>query len=142
METGRTIVKNLSMAIAGIAAASMAQAENLNDVDKMICAASQVQICIEDDTCYSATPEELGVPDFVVIDTDKQTISTTRASGLNRSTDFSAATKENGLVYLQGMEGGRAFSFVIDEATGRMTVSVARDGISVSVFGVCTDADI
>jgi len=130
------------MVIAGIAAAGMAQAENLNDVDKMICAASQVQICIEDDTCYSATPEDLGIPDFVVIDTDKQTISTTKASDLNRSTAISVASKVDGLIYLQGIEGGRAFSFVIDEATGRMTVSVARDGFSVSVFGVCTDADI
>ena len=135
-------MKKLSMVIAGIAAAGMAQAENLNDVDKMICAASQVQICIEDDTCYSATPEDLGIPDFVVIDTDKQTISTTKASDLNRSTAISVTSKVDGLIYLQGMEGGRAFSFVIDEATGRMTVSVARDGFSVSVFGVCTDADI
>jgi hypothetical protein len=135
-------VKKLSMVIAGIAAAGMAQAENLNDVDMMICAASQVQICIEDDTCYSATPEDLGIPDFVVIDTDKQTISTTKASDLNRSTAISVASKVDGVIYLQGMEGGRAFSFVIDEATGRMTVSVARDGFSVSVFGVCTDADI
>ncbi len=108
----------------------------------MICAASQVQICIEDDTCYAATPDELDVPDFVIIDTDKQTISTTRASGLNRSTEFLGVSKADGLIYLQGIEGGRAFSFVIHEATGRMTVSVARDGISVSVFGVCTDADV
>ena len=135
-------MKKILMAIAGIAAAGMSQAENLNDVDKMICAASQVQICIEDDTCYAATPEELGVPDFVVIDTDKQTISTTKASELNRSTSISVASTVDGLIYLQGIEGGRAFSFVIDEATGRMTVSVARDGFSVSVFGVCTDADI
>jgi len=40
------------------------------------------------------------------------------------------------------MEGGRAFSFVIDEATGLLTVAVARDGLSVSVFGACTDADV
>ncbi len=135
-------MNKLSMVIAGIAAAGVAQAENLNGVDKMICAASQVQICIEDDTCYAATPDELDVPDFVIIDTDKQTISTTRASGLNRSTEFLGVSKADGLIYLQGIEGGRAFSFVIHEATGRMTVSVARDGISVSVFGVCTDADV
>jgi hypothetical protein len=142
MDIGREFVKKLSLVIAGIATAAMAQAENLNGIDKMICAASQVQICIEDDTCYSATPEDLGIPDFVVIDTDKQTISTTKASGLNRSTAFSAVSKIDGLFYLQGIEGGRAFSFVIDEATGRMTASVARDGFSVSVFGVCTDTDI
>ena len=101
-----------------------------------------MQICIEFDTCYSATPSELDVPDFVVIDLDKKTVSTTKASNENRSTKFSTVATEAGLIYLQGMEGGRAFSFVIDEASGRLTVAVARDGLSVNVFGACTDADI
>jgi hypothetical protein len=51
-------------------------------------------------------------------------------------------SKNDGLIFLQGIEGGRAFSFVIEEAGGHMTVSVARDGISVNVFGACTDSDI
>ncbi len=42
---------------------------------------------------------------------------------------------------LQGIEDGRVFGFVIDEESGVLTVSVARDGISVSVFGACTDAN-
>ena len=48
----------------------------------------------------------------------------------------------DGLIYLQGIEGARAFSFVIDESTGSLTASIARDGISVNVFGACTDADL
>ena len=48
----------------------------------------------------------------------------------------------DGLIYLQGIEGRRAFSIVVDEESGRMTVAVSRDGISVSVFGACTDTDI
>ena len=123
-------------------AGGLAHADNLEGVDEMICAAAQVQICIENDTCYSATPAELDVPDFVVIDTRKKTISTTKASNQNRSTEFTSVEKLDGLIYLQGVEGGRAFSFVIDEATGRMTVAVSRDGLSVSVFGACTDTDL
>ena len=90
----------------------------------------------------AAVPWELSIPDFVVIDTKKKTVSTTKASQLNRSTSFAKVEKQDGLIYLQGIEGGRAFSFVIDEATGRMTVAVARDGLSVTVFGACTDTDI
>ena len=119
-----------------------AYAENLEGVDEMICSAGQAQICLENGECYAATPWELSVPDFVVINTKKKTVSTTKASGLNRSTEFSKVEKSDGLIYLQGIDRGRAFSFVIDEATGRMTVAVSRDGLSVTVFGACTDTDI
>ena len=135
-------MKKLAIAVAGILTGGLAQADNLEGVDEMICAASQVHICLENDTCYSATPAELDVPDFVVIDTGKKTISTTKASNENRSTSFTSAGKSDGLIYLQGIEGARAFSFVIHEATGRMTVSVARDGLSVTVFGACTDTNL
>ena len=135
-------MKKFATALVGMLAGGLVQADNLVGVDEMICAAAQVKICIENDTCYSATPAELDVPDFVVIDTGKKTISTTKASNENRSTKFTSVEKLDGLIYLQGVEGGRAFSFVIDEATGHMTVAVSRDGLSVSVFGACTDTDL
>ena len=135
-------MKKFVLAPAGLLFLGLAQAENLEGVDKMICAAAQAQICIEHDTCYSAAPADLGVADFVVIDIDKKTISTTKASEQNRSTAFSSVLKSDGLIHLQGYERGRAFNIVINEATGHMTAAVLRDGLSVSVFGVCTDADI
>ena len=135
-------MRKLAIAFAGVLTGGLAQADNLEGVDKMICAAAQVQICIENDTCYAATAAELGVPDFVVIDTEKKTISTTRASKQNRSTPFTNVARSDGLIYLQGIEGERAFSFVINEASGHMTVAVSRDGIAVNVFGVCTDTNL
>lgn len=135
-------MKKLMMALAGLLISGLALADDVSGVDEIICAATQVQICIENDTCYAATPAELDVPSFVVINTKKQTISTTEASNLNRSTAFTSVVREAGLIYLQGIEGGRAFSFVIDEATGLMTVAVSRDGLAVSVFGACTDTNL
>jgi len=134
-------MKKLTAALAGMLIGGLVHADNLEGVDEIVCAAAQVQICIENDTCYSATPFELDVPDFVVIDFSKKTVSTTKASNQNRSTKFTSVEKVDGLIYLQGIEGGRAFSFVI-EASGRMTVAVSRDGMSVSVFGACTDTDL
>ena len=135
-------MKKLAVIVAGMLLVVSALADNLEGVDKMICAAGQVQICIENDMCYPANAAELDVPDFVIIDLKKKVISTTKASNQNRSTPLKYIERADGLVYLQGIEGGRAFSFMIDEATGRMTVSVARDGVAVSVFGACTDADL
>jgi len=135
-------MKKIATGFVAMLSAGVALGDNLDGVDKMICAAAQVQICIENDACYAASAEELGVPNFVIIDTKKKTISTTKASEENRSTTFSSVSKDDGLIFLQGIEGGRAFSFVIEETGGHMTVSVARDGISVNVFGACTDSDV
>ena len=135
-------MKKLIAALVGMLAGGLVQADNLEGVNEIICAAAQVQICIENDTCYAATPFELDVPNFVVIDISKKTVSTTKGSNLNRSTKFSSVIKDDELIYLQGIEGGRAFSFVIDEVSGRMSVAVSRDGLSVSVFGACTDTNL
>ena len=135
-------MKKITIVLAGLLLAGTAYADPLTGVNRFVCAASQVQICLEGDTCYSASPWELDVPEFVVIDLKKKSISTTKSSGDDRSTTFNNSVRSEGNIFLQGLEAGRAFSFVIDEATGYMSVAVARDGMVVSVFGACTDADI
>ena len=122
----------------GLLAAGIVSAENLEGVDEMVCAAGHAQICLETGDCYSTTPWELAMPDFVVIDIQKKTISTTKVSRLNRATEFTGVEKSDGVIFMQGIEYGRVFSFVIHEATGRMTVTVSLDGMSVTVFGACT----
>jgi len=135
-------MKKLLFVCVGLAISGVAGAEDVTDVTRMICASGQAQICLETGECYAATPWELSVPDFVIIDTKKGTISTTKASGLDRSTEFTKAERKEGLIHLQGVEGGRAFSFVIHEQTGRMTAAIARAGLSVTVFGACTAAKL
>jgi hypothetical protein len=70
-------MKKQLMIVAGLVTVGIAYAENLGGVDRIVCAAADVQVCIEHDTCYSAAPMDLGIPEFVVIDIDEKTISTT-----------------------------------------------------------------
>ncbi len=135
-------MKKIAIACTGLLASGMALAENLEGAEEILCAAGQVKVCFETGECISVAPWELSMPDFVVIDTQEKTVSTTKASGQNRSSPFSSVQRSDGKIYLQGLEAGRAFSFVIEEYTGAMTVSVARDGFSVTVFGVCTRTDL
>ena len=65
-------------------------------------------------------------------------MSTTATSGENRMTPIRGVTREGGEIVLQGFEAGRAFSFVIEEETGMASVAIAREGMTVSVFGACT----
>ena len=135
-------MKTLPIVCTGMLASGMALAENLEGTDKFLCAAVQVQICFETGECFASAPWELSMPDFIVIDTKKKSVSTTKASGQNRTSIFSNVEKVDGTFFLQGIEGQRLFSFVIEESTGHMTVAIVRDGVSVSVFGACTDTDL
>ena len=131
-------MKNLAIACTGLLASGMAIADNIEGTDDLLCAAGQVQLCFENGECFPVAPWELSMPDFVVIDLKAKTVSTTKGSGQNRSSPFTS----DGVISLQGVEDQRAFSFVIEEASGHMTVAIARDGLSVTVFGVCTDKDV
>jgi hypothetical protein len=122
-------------------AASSALADSVANADRLLCSTSRVVVCFEDGECVESLPWELNIPQFVVIDTKKKTISTTKASNENRSTPIRTLQRDGGAVIFQGIEQGRAFGVVIDEESGLLTGSVARDGMSVSVFGACTDAD-
>jgi len=116
---------------------SAVSADNLAGVTEMVCSTARAQICFETGECFALAPWELNIPDFVVIDTKKKTIRTTKSSAQNRSTAFTRVEIDDRSITLQGVDVG-AFSLVIDVVTGRLTGAIARDGLSVSVFGACT----
>lgn len=113
-------------------------ADDLTGADSFLCAASQVTICSVDGTCASEPPWKLDIPQFIEVDLEKRILSTTEASGENRSTPIKNLERDEGMIVLQGYENGRAFSFMIAEEDGMASIAVARDGLSVSVFGTCT----
>lgn len=135
-------MKRFALMWPAMAVPVFASGDDVSAADELLCSVSRVMMCIETGECYAPEPWEADVPPFVVVDTQQMTISTTRASAERRSTPIASSRREDGLIYLQGLEGGRAFSFVIDEASGLLTVSVVRDGLSVNVFGACTDASV
>jgi hypothetical protein len=130
------------LAMAGLLVGGAAAADNLAGVDRFLCATAQVIVCVEDGECFTVPPAEVDVPEFVIFDVRNKALSTTQASGLNRTTAVASVTRADGFIYMQGVDTGRAFSFVVNEATGHITAAVSRDGAAVSVFGACTDADV
>jgi len=126
----------------GLLASGAALADNLEGADRLLCAPEQIMICVEDADCYPAHGSELGVPDFVIVDLKNKKMQTTKSSEQTRTTAFSSVSRNGGKIFLQGVENGRAFSFVINEITGSLTVALSRDGVAVSVFGSCTNAKV
>ena len=125
-------------AVMVLSGGAAAQADDLTGAQQLLCTAVQATSCAEEGGCYQDLPWNLNVPQFIQVDLVAKRLSTTKASGENRSTPIEYLKRTGGVIVLQGFEGGRAFSFVISEGTGMLSVAVAAEGKAVVVFGACT----
>ena len=131
-------LRSIPFVLAVVVLCGPAAADDLTGAERFLCSAAQVTACYDDGECLTLPPWELNVPEFIQVDLGAGTLSTTAASGQDRSTPIKNLEREDGFIVLQGFENGRAFSFLIAEKTGRASIAVARDGLGVSVFGACT----
>jgi hypothetical protein len=136
------MMKNLALMASCTLLSTVAIADDVSETNRLLCSQSQVMLCLHSADCAFVPPAEVATPQFVIIDTRKKIVSTTKASGDGRSSDIGNLTRDGGLIMAQGRQGERAFSFVIDEATGTFTGSVASDGYTINAFGACTDARV
>jgi len=120
-----------------LAASSAALADDLTGASRFLCSTISVGRC-DADGCEADTPEGANIPQFVTIDLGAKLVSTTPASGENRSTPLESVRREGGLIVLQGLQNGRAFSFVIGEKSGRASVAIAREELVLAVSAACT----
>lgn len=117
---------------------AVATADDLRGADRFLCSVLEVTACVAAAGCDQLLPADLNMPQFVIVDLPGKKLGTTPASGENRSTPVQTIRRESGLVVVQGNEAGRAFSLLIDEATGRASFASAAESRSVTAFAACT----
>ncbi len=122
-----------------VAAAPAALADDLTGSNRFLCSVVTISRCYIDG-CVDDTPDGALVPQFVIVDLGAKLVSTTQASGQNRTTPLESIRREGGLVVLQGLQNGRAFSFVIAEKSGNASVAIAREDLVLAVAAACTPA--
>ena len=132
------LLRRFPIALIFVLAWAPVLADDLTGADNLLCTAVEVNICFETGECDDGPPWNFNIPQFIEIDLEDRTLSTTQASGENRSTPIKHLQRADGIIVIQGFENERAFSFLIGEESGILTVAVARDGIGVTVFGACT----
>ena len=130
--------KALFLAPVLLLVAAPAFADDLAGANRLICTANSVVVCWDDGTCDNGSAADLNVPQFIEINLAEKILSTTRASGLNRSTPIASVHRDGETIILQGYENGRAFSYVIREKTGVASAAIAAEGRNVAAFGACT----
>ena len=134
----RKLIRALPLIFLGLAGPYVATADDLKGAQSLLCTAVEATLCDEGGDCVSESPAELNIPEFLQVNLTEKMMSTTKASGENRTTPIRTMERADGALYIQGIEQGHAFSFVISESTGTLSAAVALDGQSVSIFGGCT----
>ena len=121
-----------------VGVSGVATAEELTGADKILCAGVQATYCDISGECEVGMPWLWNMPEFVEIDFEAKTVSTTQAVERIRVTPIRTLERATGESYLQGVENARAVSFDIDEASGVASNAIAADGMTISVFAACT----
>ena len=134
MRNFRSVVLTLFVA----ACAPMLLADDVTGATRLLCTSVQATSCNDDGDCLTDVPWNFNVPQFIEVDLAAKRLATTRAADEQRESPIGSLLRTDGLLVLQGFEQGRAFNIVINEKSGRLSAAVARDGITVSVFGACT----
>jgi len=132
----------ISLALCSLALAPSLIAENVQDSQNIVCATGTAVLCVENGDCFRVMPDEIDLPRFILIDTKKRTLSTTKLSNRPRNTQIERLARDGGRILIQGIEQGRAYSLSIEEDIGLLTGVMAKDGVTLSVFGDCTDANL
>ena len=128
------------IAAAALCVSGSLLADTLTGSDALLCYALSAARCELDD-CVQTQPWELNLPDFIKLDLKAKRATTTEASGFLRETAIRTVERGNGAILLQGVQGERAFSWLIDETSGEGTLTVSSHAAGLTVFTVCTPID-
>ena len=133
--------KKLLTGLAGLLYCGAVFADDVSGSDSLLCYGLSAARCEIGEACEAVAPWQLNLPDFVKLDLRGKRIQTTAGSAEQRETPLQTVQRSNGKILIQGVQGERAFSWVISEMSGEGTLSVAGHGQGVTVFTVCTPAD-
>jgi hypothetical protein len=140
MRTVRRMFQALSMAavICVCVAWCQAGAAGLDGSTPIICAFTSTAECDSENGCVSATPESVGLPQFIRVDfSNKRIVAAGQVmEGTKTGTQIKNFQRLDGQLVLQGVEL-RGWSMVISENTGRMTLAVSGDDEAFVLFGAC-----
>ena len=76
-----------------VATPSAARADDLSHQDLLLCTAVTAMHCHDDGDCVVDVPWNLNIPQVLQVNLKEKTLSTTKASGENRSTPIKSSSR-------------------------------------------------
>ena len=112
----------------------------LDGTKRLLCRATEATQCIPGGTCQkSAEVEEFDLPPVLTIDVPRRVVMSTTEGGGIEAAVIQTVIREAGTVMIQGMEAGFAWSVVIGEESGDMSISVSEQQMGLIAYGKCEE---
>lgn len=112
-------------------------AAELDGSAPMLCAVTQSVACDPQGDCVEGPADAVNLPIFFKVDPENKLVVSARRGGDRRTSKISSMNTDGDGIVLVGFEPRGGWSATIDKATGKMTVSIAEQGIGYLVFGSC-----
>jgi hypothetical protein len=110
----------------------------------LLCANQLVNECLPGQPCRMVAPQNVNLPNFFYVDTGNKVITGKHDGGLDASTPVERLEHLDGKLILQGADSGiegvkdgNGWTMVIEESTGKMSMTASGDGFVIVAFGAC-----
>jgi len=125
-----------SLGIALLALApGAARAETLDASKPLLCSISEAAECDGVAACTDVTPEQIDLPALWRVDFAGKQLSSQDGQ---RTSPIAALETQDAVLLLQGHQGGRGWTLVIERATGHLSASAADAEGAFALAGSCT----
>ena len=131
-------IATLLVVVFSLGCAGLAQAGDFDGSRSLLCAPGHAVNCVRDDACSRVSPSDINLPNFITVDFDAKTLSGTPIGGAEATTEIQNVHRIDGKTIIQGAEGGRGWTMLIDQATGQLSAAVADQHDGFVLFGACT----
>lgn len=118
----------------------LAQTASAGDFDgskTLLCSPGDARECSAEGNCNHVSVDAINIPRFITIDFKDKKLSGVDADAEQETTAIQNMKTGNGKTIIQGAEHERAWSIVIDEASGRMSATVSDNHAGFVIFGAC-----
>jgi hypothetical protein len=114
----------------------------------LLCTPAQIFQCTRAENCVTVAAEDVGAPDYFLLDVAAGLLVTTRASAERRESSIERMKRVGDVLFVQGIEDGRAdqpdgvgWSISLNDDDGSMAASVVTDGAAIMFLGACVPTE-
>ena len=130
--------KKLLFGVLYFGVSTLATAAPFDGSAPLLCAVTDTVSCDSMGECVEGSAQAVNLPVFLKVDVANKTAQSLRAGGEQRASKILSVHEEAGALVLLGVEASGGWSAAIGESNGKLTLTVAEEGMGYIVFGACT----